>query len=46
MNAEVSLFVIFVEAIKLLLLCNLHDCTFKSYYVLHFCDVYELSRPS
>ena len=29
MNAKISLFVIYVEAIIYLLLCNLHDCTFK-----------------
>ena len=29
MNAEISLFVICVEAIIYLLLYNLHDCTFK-----------------
>ena len=29
MNAKISVFVICVEAIIYLLLCNLHDCTFK-----------------
>ena len=29
MNARTSVLVIFVEAIIYLLLCNLHDCTFK-----------------
>ena len=29
MNAEISVFVICVEAIIYLLLYNLHDCTFK-----------------
>ena len=29
MNAETSVFVIFVETIIYLLLYNLHDCTFK-----------------
>ena len=33
MNAEISVFVICVEAIKYLLLYNLHDCTFKSLFV-------------
>ena len=31
MNAEISVFVIFVEAIIYLLLHNLHDCTFKDF---------------
>ena len=30
MNARISVFVIFVEAIIYLLLYNLHDCTFNS----------------
>ena len=30
MNAKTSMFVICVEAIIYLLLCNLHDCTFKT----------------
>ena len=29
MNTKISLFVICVKAIIYLLLCNLHDCTFK-----------------
>ena len=29
MNAKISVFLIFIEAIVLLLLHNLHDCTFK-----------------
>ena len=29
MNVKISVFVICVEAIIYLLLCNLHDCTFK-----------------
>ena len=31
MNAKISVFVIFVEAIIHLLLYNLHDCTFKTH---------------
>ena len=30
-NAKISVFAICVEAIKYLLLYNLHDCTFKSF---------------
>ena len=30
MNAKIFLFVIYVEVIIYLLLCNLHDCTFKA----------------
>ena len=30
MNAKISVFCICVKAIIYLLLCNLHDCTFKS----------------
>ena len=30
MNAKISVFVICVEAIIYLLLCNLHDCTFNN----------------
>ena len=33
MNAKISLFVICVEVIIYLLLCNLHDCTFNGYSV-------------
>ena len=29
MNVKISLFLIYVEAIIYLLLCNLHDCTFN-----------------
>ena len=29
MNAKFSVFVVSVEAMRYLLLCNLHDCTFK-----------------
>ena len=29
MNAKISVFVTYVEAIRHLLLYNLHDCTFK-----------------
>ena len=34
MNAKASMFVIFVEAIIYLLLCNFHDCTFKALLLL------------
>ena len=45
MNAKISVFVICVEAIIYLLLYNLHDCTFNSYFTfitkekLHFLNV-------
>ena len=34
MNAKISVFVIYVEAVTYLLLYNLHDCTFnqKNFY--------------
>ena len=38
MNAKLLVFVICVEAVKNLLLCNLNDCTFKLFgkYLLNY----------
>ena len=42
MNAKISVFVIYVEAIIYLVLYNLHDCTFK-YYFFKSRDIREVS---
>ena len=40
-NAKISVFVVFVEAIINLLLYNLHDCTFKSVVSLLMEDIFD-----
>ena len=36
MNAKISAFVIYVEAIIYLLLYNFHDCSFKNLYLMEW----------